>query len=145
MPTWDNFSRCRSVLTGFGLVQRTDPIQIPGGIGFYDQGGLTHLKLNGCSEGTKTILAPLSTDRISLRGLNISIAPNPAATSARLENLPKGLSRIVVRNSMGHEFWKTDVDAPAADLPTASLPAGVYFVEVSNTTGRTTLKLQVLH
>lgn len=145
MSTWDNFPRCLSVLTGFGLVQHTYPTQIAGGVGFYHQGGLTYLKLNGCSEGAKTILAPLSTDVVSQRISYVSIVPNPAATSARLENLPKGISRVTVRNSMGHEFWKADVDASTADLPTAHFPTGLYLVEISNATGRTTCKLQVIH
>ncbi len=139
----DYAANCLSVLTDFGVVR--EHREGSNGAPYLDF-ITSYLRLDTCVFGTRIVVAALSVESSEkISGLLPQLAPNPAHASTRVLHLPTGVHFIVVRDALGRPCLFLQTTDSSAELPTARLPSGLYLVEISGPTGRTTLKLQVLH
>jgi len=134
--------RHTDVVPGFGVVYDEYDAGPAAGSGS-EKYEVYYFKMGGCVLGAKFPV----TASVSARAANrvFSISPNPA-TEVALVRMPVGQPFCVaVADAMGRVFARVTTSAGEAHIQTASLPTGLYFVEISGADSRTTLKLQVAH
>lgn len=90
-------------------------------------------------------IIPLGISNTIFGGANMSVVPNPSATSAKIQfSLSRAeLVKVEVINVVGERVWRTTAAAGAGaqslDLPT-SLAPGVYMIKVSSTSSSAAVK-----
>lgn len=73
---------------------------------------------------------------------NFSIYPNPVSDQLNINLINKGVNTIKVMNIMGAEVYSTVIDGKDhCTIDLSNLPAGMYIVNVSNSTGTNAKKI----
>jgi hypothetical protein len=73
---------------------------------------------------------------------NFSIYPNPVSDQLNINLINKGINTIKIMNIMGAEVYSTVVDGKDhCTIDLSNLPAGMYIVNVSNSTGTNAKKI----
>lgn len=135
-----------SVMSGFGMVASCSTAMHNGVPYLTSSTGLVYADLNGCQLGTKINVAALAVDNAPAIGQGAAtISPNPASATATVSNLPAGEKQLSLLDVTGRALFRTSTKDSSHSIRTDGLPPSLYLVEISGPTGRTTLKLQVVH
>jgi hypothetical protein len=107
------------------------------------QWGFSYIKLGNCESGTKTILYT-SVPRLPFE--DFKVFPNPANANLKIE-LPViiGTVEASLFNAIGQCVFKQQFDGKTATMNVASMPAGLYWLEIVNQQGRAVKRIIVVH
>jgi hypothetical protein len=115
-----------------------------GGTYIYDEWFYSYFNINGCKHGIKLDVAKLSVPEFLLN--DFKAYPNPANSILNIE-LPfaRGTVEASLFNAIGQCVFKQQFDGKTATMNVASMPAGLYWLELVNQRGRAVQKILVTH
>jgi hypothetical protein len=112
---------------------------------YYRYWRYSYIKTGGSSWGTKINVAALGIEQNTAAHSYFKIYPNPANDHFTVTSSSSLPASMVLKNVTGQQVWTGQLTGASYSIPTSSLTAGLYFLEILTKEHRHTSKVIVQH
>jgi hypothetical protein len=84
---------------------------------------------------------PVGIKELTLSGPQFTVFPNPASTEIKVKSL-ENINELTITDIYGKEIYHSGIlnSSPELHIPVSGFPAGIYFIQLKNKTGKSLQK-----